>query len=216
MKAGQWPLTLAEDPGETPTIAKTIDFSHEVTALSASLYADNRALIATEDGHVHVWDVDGLQTGDGSGINATELYDLSGVGSNITRIAHLKHWLKGGNNGGEVRWQYIALARGDKAIKWIDLSGTLPTIVRTLRDSRLVDPISVEDNNNHGTQSDLIDVADYGDKNIKAYRYGPVIFWTTPGAASFGMGFYGNDAFEYEGAYATPTGPFAISGENVP
>jgi hypothetical protein len=215
-KAGQWPLTFAEDPSETPTIAKTINFSHQVTAISASLYADNRALIATEDGHVHVWDVDGLQTADGSGMNAKEIDDLPGIGSNVTRIAHMKHWSKGANNGGEVRWQYIVLSRGDKEVKWIDLSGTAPTIVRTLQDSRLVDPISVEDNNNHGTQTDLISIADYGDANIKAYRYGSVIFWTTPGIPRFGMGVDGNDAFEYEGAYATPTGPFSISAENVP
>jgi hypothetical protein len=214
--AGQWPLTFAEDRSETPTIAKTITFPHQVTAISASLYPDNRALIATEDGHVHVWDMDGLQTANGTGMKANEVYDLDGVGSNVTRIAHMKHWLHGANNGGQVRWQYIALSRGDKTVKWMDFSGTVPAIVRTLQDSRLVDPISVEDNNNHGTQTDLIDIADYGDSNIKGYRYGVVIFWTTPGIPEFGMGVNGNDAFEYEGAYATPTGPFAISAENVP
>jgi hypothetical protein len=215
-KEGQWPPTFAEDRGETPTIVKTLTFGHQVTALSASLYPDNRALIATEDGNLHVWDVDGLQTASGTGVNAKEIFALPGVGSNVTRIAHMKHWLRGAGPEGNVRWQYIALSRGDKTVKWIDFSGTFPTIIRTFEDSRLVDPISVEDNNNHGTQTDLIDIADYGDTNIKAYRYGSVIFWTTPGIPTFGMGAYGHDAFEYEGAYKTPTGPFAISAENVP
>jgi hypothetical protein len=215
-KQGQWPPTFAEDPSEMPAIVKAITFPHEVTAISASLYPDNRGLIATEDGHIHVWDMDGLQTGSGVGSNAKEVYDLPGVGLNVTRIAHMKHWAHGDNNGGNVRWQYIALSRGDKKVNWIDFSGTVPVIIRTLQDSRLADPISVEDNNNHGTQTDLVDIADFGAANVKAYRYGPVIFWTTLGNPTFGMGLDGQDSFEYEGSYATPTGPFAISDENVP
>lgn len=213
-KEEQWPPTFSEDRSEMPIVVKTITYQREVTAISASLYPDNRGLIATEDGHIHIWDLDGLQSGDGAGNNAKEIYDLPGVGSNVTRIAHMKHSVR--EDRGLVRWQYMVLSRGDKTINWIDLSGTIPAIVRTLRDSRLVDPISVEDNNNHGTQTDLVDLADYGDTNVKAYRYGPVVFWTTPGKPRFGMGADGNDPFEYEGAYTTPTGPFAISDENVP
>jgi hypothetical protein len=213
---GQWPPTFAERPTATPVVVRTIDFDNPVTALSASLYPDNRAFIATEDGTLHIWDVDGLQTGTGRGIHASEVRTL-GVGRNVTRIAHLKHWLHGDTTNGLVRYQYILLSRGDKTVTWIDMSKGFPAVVRTLGDSRLVDPITVEDNNNHLTQSDLINIADYGDKNVKAYRYGPVIFY---GAGNpppvFGMGPGGKDPFEYEGSYATPTGPFSISGENVP
>lgn len=212
---GQWPPTFEERPSETPVIVKTIEYSHEVTAISASLYPDDRAFIATEEGSLHIWDVDGLQTGSGSGVNAKEIYNLT-IGSNITRIAHMKHWLREDWVNGAVRYQYILLSRGDKTIKWIDLSSNEPVVIRTLADSRMVDPISVEDNNNHGTQSDLIDVADYGDKNIKGYRYGPIKFGIGHPPPVFNMGPNGTDSFEYEGAYATPTGPFAISGENVP
>jgi hypothetical protein len=213
---GQWPLTFTEDRAATPLVVKTIAYDSQVTAISASLYPDNRALIATEDGHVHVWDVDGLQSLTGNGSNAKEIDDLANMGRNITRIAHMKHWEHAENNGGNVRWLYIALSRGDKSVTWIDLSATPPTLVRTLQDSRMVDPISVEDNNNHGTASDLLDIADYGDKSIKAYRYGQVKFWTSTNKLAFGMGQDGDDPFEYEGSYSTPTGPFAISIENVP
>jgi hypothetical protein len=213
---GQWPPTFAERPSETPTIVKTMTFVGEVTAISASLYADNLAFIATEEGTLHIWETDGIQSGAGTGVNAKEIHSLN-VGRNVTRIAHMKHWLHNDYVDGMVRYQYIVLSRGDKTVTWVDLSGGVPTIKRKLADSRLVDPISVEDNNNHLTQSDLIDVADYGDKNVKAYRYGPVIFY---GASDpppiFGMGPGGADPFEYEGAYATPTGPFAISIENTP
>jgi hypothetical protein len=214
--AGQWPPTFAENPGETPTVVKTIEYNNQITAISASLYPDNRAFIATEDGILHLWDADGLQTGTGTGANAKETSSLL-IGRNITRIAHMKHWLHTDWVNGTVRYQYILLSRGDKTVKWIDLSGESPTVIRTLEDSRLVDPISVEDNDNHQTQSDLIDVADYGDNNVKGYRYGPVIFYGVADSPPvFGMGPTGTDPFEFEGAYATPTGPFSISGENVP
>jgi IPT/TIG domain-containing protein len=214
--AGQWPPTFAENPGETPIVVKTIEYSSQVTAISASLYPDNLAFIATEDGVLHLWSTDGLQTGTGSGANATEISSLL-IGNNITRIAHMKHWLPADTVNGQVRYQYLALSRGDKTVTWVDMSSGSPAVLRVLSDSRLVDPITAEDNNNHMTQSDLVDVADYGDKNVKAYRYGPVIFWgvSTP-PPTFGMGPGGTDPFEYEGAYATPTGPFAISSENVP
>ena len=213
---GQWPPTFDELPGETPTIVRTMQFNSPVTAISASLYPDNLALVATEDGILHVWDADGLQTGAGTGTNAREVYTLQ-VGNNITRIAHMKHWEPPDIVNGAVRYQYIAMSRGDKTVTWIDMSSGAPVVLRALSDSRLVDPISVEDNNNHLTQSDLIDIADYGDRNIKGYRYGPVIFYGVANPPPFfGMGPAGTDPFEYEGAYATPTGPFSISGENVP
>ena len=214
--AGQWPPTFAERPSETPTVVKTMQFDSPVTAISASLYSDNYALVATEDGTLHVWDVDGLQTGTGTGANAREVSTLN-IGRNVTRIAHLKHWLPADSVNGLVRYQYIALSRGDKTITWIDMSSGAPAAIRTLTDSRLVDPISVEDNNNHLTKSDLIDIADYGDKNVKGYRYGSVIFYGVSNPPPvFGMGPGGTDPFEYEGAYATPTGPFSVSIENVP
>jgi hypothetical protein len=214
--AGQWPPTFAEHSTETPAVVKTMVFESPVTAISASLYPDDRAFIATEDGTLHVWDTDGLQTGTGTGMNSGEIYTLK-IGNNVTRIAHMKHWLSGDSAADAVRYQYILLSRGDKTVTWIDMSSGAPTVVRTLADTRLVDPISVEDNNNHLTQSDLIDIADYGDKNIKGYRYGPVIFYGVSNPPPvFGMGPAGLDPFEYEGAYATPTGPFSISSENIP
>ncbi len=214
--AGQWPPTFAERPSEAPHVVKTMEFDTQVSAISASLYPDNRAFIATEEGSLHVWDADGLQTGTGTGANAREVHVLA-IGHNVTRIAHMKHWLHNDYVNGMVRYQYIALSRGDKTVKWIDMSTGAPRVIRTLSDSRLVDPISVEDNNNHLTQSDLIDIADYGDKNIKGYRYGPVIFHGVANPPPvFGMGPGGKDSFEYQGAYATPTGPFSISIENTP
>jgi hypothetical protein len=123
--------------------------------------------------------------------------------------------IHGGGDGQMVRWQWIALSRGDKTVTWIDFSSGKVKNIKRMADSRLVDPLSVEDNNNHQTQADLIDIVDYGAKDIKGCRYGPVVFWHQ-GDFTFGMGPTGSEPFEYEGAYATPTGPFEISSENIP
>ena len=208
MADAQWPEVFAVAPDETPTVVRTLDFDGQVTAISASLDGDDVALVATEDGTVHVYDVGGLQTG-GSGANMHELRTFQ-VGRNVTRLAHMKH--APCCSAGAIKWQYIAMSRGDKRIDWIDLK--TETILRTLKDSRLVDPITVEDNNNHGTKSDALEVGDFGAKKIRAYRYGPVIF-DTNGGARFDMGPTGSDAYEYSGDYDTPTGPFSISIENV-
>jgi hypothetical protein len=227
--AGQWPPTFAENPSETPTLIKTIDFSQQVTAVSASVFPDNRALIADYQ-LVHVWDVGGLQTG-GTGATAHEVSTVN-TGINTTRLVNMKHSRDGerGPSGSDydhsdpgwpnlIKNQWLALSRYNKSVSWIDFASGTATVTSTLVDTRLVDPISVEDNNNHGTQSDLIDIADYGAKDVKAYRYGPVIFFTNPGGCNKTDGacpVFGPDTFEFEGSYATPTGPFDISIENVP
>ena len=214
--AGQWPPTFAENPSETPVIEYTMNFSAPVTAISASLYADDLAFIATDDNTLRVWSTNGIQERTGTGASASELYTIP-VGNNITRIAHMKHWYAADNgiNGAE-RYQYICMSRGDKTITWVSMASGSPSIVTTLSDSRLVDPVSVEDNQNHGTQSSLIDIADYGGANVKGYRYGPVIEATTPGTPTYGMGRTGTDPFEYEGLYTPATAPFDISINNVP
>lgn len=181
-----------------------------VTAISASLLADDVGLVATVDGNVHVFAMGGLQTGaPGSPITEVRAFQ---VGRNVTRLAHMKHAPCCGDEGGAVHWQYLAMSRGDKRVDWIDLKSN--TILRTLMDSRLVDPITVEDNNNHGTESDVLDIGDYGAKKVRAYRYGPVIFWTN-GGERFDMGPTGTDSFEYSGDFDTPSGPFSLSIENV-
>jgi hypothetical protein len=228
--AGQWPPTFAENHGETPRLVKTIDFPNEVTAVSASVFPDNRALIATLDGLVHIWDVDGLQTG-GTGANAHEVSTVA-TGSNTTRLVNLKHTRDGKRIAIGSHWshlekgwpnliqnQWLALSRGTKTVSWIDFSSGTAKVIQTMTDSRLIDPITVEDSNTHGTQADLLTIADYGAKDVKSYRYGPVIEWTTPPCNAKVDGtcpIFGPDTFEYEGAYATPTGPFSISAENVP
>lgn len=218
-----YPATFAENSSETPKIVHTMTFSQPVTAVSASLWPDNRAFIATDDATLRVWDVDGIQTGTGTdGAAASQIQTLT-IGNNTTRIAHMAHWI--GTDylppgGGEVRYQYLLMSRGDKSVKIMDMSTGTATILSTMTDSRMVDPISVEDTNNHSATWSVMDVADYGGMAVLGYRYGALTVtssqWGANSGSPFGMGATGMDSFEYEGEYPTVTGPFALSQENVP
>ena len=120
--------------------------------------------------------------------------------------------------------------RQDCRIDWVEFSSDnrAGTVTRTLQDSRLVDPLSAKDNDNHGTESYLLTVADYGGKQMAQYRYGPVIFLTNPGPAGNSvaaacqlpagcpLGAHGNDAFEFGGAYSVMGRPFRFTSANVP
>jgi len=211
----QWPPVFSQAPDFAPKVAATLSFDKQVTAISASIYGDNRGVIATEDGVVHVYDVDGLQTG-GAGANPKQVSTFQ-AGRNITRLAHMRHWPwtgtgAAGQSTDVVRYQYIAVSRGDKRIDWLDVNSK--SIVRTLRDSRMVDPITAEDNGNAGTEVSLLNVGDYGGKSVRGYLYDKVILHTN-GELIYKLGPTGTDQFEYGGGYETPTGVFSISSNNI-
>jgi hypothetical protein len=93
--------------------------------------------------------------------------------------------------------------------------GNSGSVVRTLKDTRLADPISAEDTDNHSTESYVLSIADYGGRALRNYRYGPVIMHNY-GGQTYGVGASGNDAFEYGGAFDLPGKAFHITGSNIP
>ena len=151
----------------------------------------------------------------GSAASITEGASVA-VGRNPTGIAYAKE-----KGGGTVYPDYtkevIVTSRGDRQVNWVRFAGDYNSgsVVRTLKDSRLVDPISAEDSDNHGTESYVLSVADYGGKALHNYRYGPVIMHTYAGQ-TYGMGSSGNDPFEYGGAYDFPGKAFQVTGSNIP
>ncbi|UOQ67810.1 hypothetical protein [Hymenobacter volaticus] len=104
-------------------------------------------------------------------------------------------------------------SRGERAIKWVQLSGNSATVTKTLRDTRMKDPVWVEDNDNHGSEVPVVSVSDYSGKQLLNYRYGNIIFHTN-GGNTYGIG--GNGQFECGGAYQLQGRPFQVSGSNVP
>jgi hypothetical protein len=228
----QWPFSFAYAPNFAPVVVKTVTLSEAPTSVKTSLQDVNRAWIGTMDGTLHVFDVGGYGNNMPASPSAIAEVGTVPVGRNPTWIAYAKHdWANPiQKTTSTINSEVIVVSRGDCRIDWVTLASDNNTgsITRTLQDSRLVDPISAEDNDNHGTESYVLTVADYAGKQISQYRYGPVIFWTNPGAAGNSvaaacqpptgclMGPDGKDTFEFGGAYALPGKPFRFTSANTP
>jgi hypothetical protein len=171
---------------------------------------------------------------DNTAVSPTQIAEVGsvpGVGNNPTSIAYIFHdWANTGNYGdGVINHEVIVTSRGDRAINWVSFANDNDSgsITRTLRDSRLIDPIAAEDNDNHGTESYLLSVADYGGKQVANYRYGNVIFWTNIGnSRGTGTGqacqpsapctILGGGQFEFGGSWMAPGKVFHFTSADVP
>ncbi len=213
-QASQWPYAFSVTPAAAPVVVKTVALSQAPTAVRTSLVPGvNQAYVATQDGVLHLFSVGGYGTATGGTPTAIAEVGSVAVGSNPTSIAYSKD--KGWGNAKTLGTQLIVAVRGERAIKWVNLAGTTASVYKTLRDTRMTDPVWVEDNDNHGTESYLVTVADYSGKKVLNYRYGPVIFHTN-GGARYGMGADGQALFEFGGMYSVAGHPFQVSGTNVP
>ena len=88
-----------------------------------------------------------------------------------------------------------------------------------MQDTRLADPIAVEDADNFATMGYVVSVADYAGKALRNYRYGPVVFTDGKACAttsSCPVTPTGNVAIEYGGAMAFQGKPFQLKTGNVP
>jgi hypothetical protein len=212
----QWPYGFATAPDEAPVVVKTVTTDSPPTAVAGMLSGAEtpRAYVATADGRLHVWSVTGLATS--APVVASDIREVGSieVGSNPTSITYVKDRGSDRAVAQSVEDTLIVTARGDRAVQWVRLDGDGGSVVRTLRDSRMIDPISAEDDNVHGTESYVVSVADYTGEQLLNYRYGPVIFHTN-GGARYGMGPDGKADFEFSGAYRPGGRPFSISVTNV-
>ncbi len=203
----QWPYAFSAAPDFAPTVVKTVYFSSPPSAVRTSIAPGvNQSYVATADGLLHTFYVGGYGSASGGApIDIQELVPVK-LGLNPTSIAFNKH-----NPAQEL----IVAARGARAIQWVQHYGGVARLIKELKDKRMIDPISVEDNDNQGTTSYLVTVADYTGKQVMNFRYGPVIF-ATNGGARFGMGPDSNALFEYGGRYPVAGKPFGVSTSNVP
>ncbi len=225
--AGQWPYTFTNTPSQSPVVVKTVALGNRPTAVRVSM-TDNisRAWIATQEGTLHMYNLGSyLSTSTaGSPASIAEIGSGIAVGRNPTNIAYAK---KGQTSIYPVTGdrEVIVTSRGDRRINWVRFAADYNSgAVRTdlvLTDSNLVDPIAVEDNDNHGTESYILSVADYTGRKVSNYRYGPTIFWTNTGSGNAcqpngGCTVSGNTGFEYGGSFALPGGAFQVVDSNTP
>ncbi|MBS0453035.1 MAG: hypothetical protein JSS14_17200 [Proteobacteria bacterium] len=221
----QWPFAFSQMPASArPQVVKVLDLGARPTAVKATMWGSNlRAFIATQEGNLRLFNLGGYGNGSGANVDAIAQVGSVAVGRNPTSIAYVRGSGEG-NSGNQINENLMVLSRAEGAVRWVDLSadrnsGTVRPNV--LRDSRIVDPIAIEDNENHGTTFLMLTMADYGGKAVRSYRWGAVVFNTNPGGACNPptgclMGADNQAKFEYGGATVLPGKPFMVTGANVP
>jgi hypothetical protein len=217
----QWPYTFTQQPSQVPTVAKTISLDQRPTAVKTSVFGGpSRAWVATQDGTLHIYSLDGYANGGSAPAPAasalTEVGTVTGIGRNPTSIADSK-----GEPSSNTQTQVLVNSRTDRKISWVRFAanGNSGSIVRTLQDTRLADPIAIEDADNFATTGFVVSVADYAGKALRNYRYGPVVFTDGKACAttsSCPVTPTGNVAIEYGGAMAFEGKPFQLKTGNVP
>jgi len=200
----QFPFGFDAKPAWTPTITKTVDVTNPTAVLMSN---DGLAMttIASPDGTLSFFNADGTPS--------TVTPSLK-VGPNVTCLAYDK---KGSG--------FWAVSRGDRSLIRLSSWGKTPgwggsvantpvTVLLTIKDPRMVDPVHLEVSDTHSVEVPILTVADFGGRQILNYRYGPLLDQTGSGA-SYPMGATGADAFECAGVLAIKGAPFRFSGSNV-
>jgi len=201
----QWPYTFDVDPNLKPAVLKVVD-QPAPTAVIASMAGGEkaRALVASLDGRIAIYKVGGLASDAPASPDEIACIGDVRVGRNPVCLTYQKR-------SGDT---FIAASRGDREISWIRCSGDSARVFRILRDTRMVDPVFVEMADTHGTEADIITVADFKGRKIINYRYSECVF-ATNGGARFGMGPDGKSEFECGGVLEFPGSPFSLSATNV-
>lgn len=210
-----------------PRVVQTMDLGARPTAVKATLWGSNlRGWIATEEGNMRLYDLGGY--GNGTGTGTLKQVGSVMTGPNPTSIAYFRGSTSDMDN--DINNYAMVLSRGDKTVRWVDFSSDHNSAVvrpTKLSDTRLADPVMIEDNENHGTEAWVLSVADYAGKSVHNFRYGSVIFHTNRGSgkacqppAGCGLGPNNQPAsqypFEYGGAIKLPGKPFFVTTANVP
>ncbi|MDB5330105.1 MAG: hypothetical protein JWP03_1256 [Phycisphaerales bacterium] len=205
LEPAKWPYAFDVDPSWKPPVVKVIDVPQPTAVIASMSGGKNaRALIASLDGKVGVYEVGGLATESPASAEDIRRVGEVQVGRNPVCLAYQKY----ASN------TIMAVSRGDREIAWIKYSEKSAEVVRRLRDSRLIDPVNVESADTHGIETPLITVADFKGRKIVNYRYGTLVF-ATQGGAKFGMGPEGKDEFECGGIMEFPGSPLCVSASNV-
>jgi hypothetical protein len=171
--ANQWPFTFSHAPVQAPTIYDTIDVTAPTTLWAGMPQNPNggggttdsfksRAYIGTMDGQLLVYNVGDLMTTASGGSIGSPIATVP-IGKNPTSIDMAMEFSAGSIG--------IVNCRGDKKIHRINSDGT---VLQTLTDSRLDDPVytAVSHNGRQIYGLSLMHVMDFEGNQIMTYRYG--------------------------------------------
>ena len=207
-KPKQWPFAFESEAELKPVVVASVDVARPVSVLVRPQGGEHaRTYIGCQEGEIVSFKVGGLAgSGAASPGDVQEAGRLS-VGKNPV-------WLAGKGTPGGADYGFIVVSRADRVLQWVRFAGDKGSIVRELRDDRLVDPVYAEINDTHGIETQLVSVADFKGRRIINYRCSPVVF-ATNGGARYGCGAKGTDEFECGGVLPFPGHPIAVCGSNV-
>src|SRR5215472_13312976 len=117
---------------------------------------------------------------------------LSQVGKNPTSMAH--HVNVGLGNSNTELW---VVSRGEQKVQLVDMKRL--RIIKTLQDSRIVDPITVDETQQNPLLTSVITLTDYSGKQVMNYRYAPITLQGGNKPLYIGIGRSGTDLFEFGG-----------------
>jgi len=205
----QWPPVFSVS-NYAPTVLTTLSLAQKPTAVRVSILANpGKAWVATEDGVIHSIDVSGVQSGTNPDPSLIKEVGSLQVGANPTSmIPHVNVGL--GNSNTEL-W---VVSRGAQSVQLVDMVNM--TVEKTLQDSRIVDPITVDETQQSPLLTSVITLADYAGKQVMNYRYAPISVQGGNAPLNIGVGQSGSDQFEFGGTFAVAGKPFTFTQSNVP
>lgn len=216
-----WPFTFDAAPEQKPVVIKTVTIASTPRCVTAAKWGPRFAYVGTDSGMVHRWSLGdyprqvGGPTPDPDSIemvSATAVGMGANGGGNITCIARPQGHADGSRYPDRMN-EIIVVDRANRAVRWVRFSGAFGSVVRTLQDQRMQDPIAVCDVGNHSSPYYVMFVADKGGRALHGYRYGRIQLNGWPGTPTLELA---DGSFEWSGAYVTSGKPFSVSGCNIP
>jgi len=210
----EWPYAFEAEPRCKPRVISTLRLPGVPTAVHTSPFGGRekaRAFIATVEGKLLIYAVGGLADETPASPAEIGCVGIVPVGRNPCSIAGVKaDW--------EVRpAELIVACRGDREICFVALDGAMGAgkVTKRLKDSRLLDPVHLENTETAFVVTPMVTVCDFRGRKVVNYRYGPILPNIGP-KIPIGMGPDGKAEFECGGWMDFPGFPFRVSSVNVP
>jgi hypothetical protein len=218
-----WPFAFDVDARMKPRLLGTLELSNPVAVrVSPWKQHDNHrvvAVIATVDGDLHIYDVNGLAGEGAHSFADVKPLSVARVGRNPCAIAYQRYAdpYRKATQGTGVEGQYsmnnvfLVCCRGDREIDWVE-AGARPEVYRRFKDSRLADPVCCQQTR---TNSDdgayIVTIGDFKNRKLLNYRVGEAHIDRKAVPISDGK-----SEIEFMGAMDLPGRVFRISSDNVP
>jgi hypothetical protein len=161
----QWPFTFEVAPEATPQVTAVLDVPQPTTVAAGWPRADSlaepyndpreRAYATTLDGQLLMYNVGGWLAAQPLAVESVRSVK---VGRNPTALSIGHNW-----NSEDGRHQLIVVSRGDREVSLLTPEGE---VVKTLRDQRMLDPVSAQTTENHD-----IRISDFHGKQVLTYLY---------------------------------------------